>query len=110
MPLKVTFSGGICGLLTGLLHGLTPSATLTSRCFSSKFVPRTKGKSMRPPVSVWLTSVEPGGYLKLNEYLLFTYVCQAVVSVPETRMSTHQDFVPPVPIPNRTPLAFWNLQ
>jgi hypothetical protein len=32
------------------------------------------------------------------------------VPVPETLISTHQDFVPPTPIPNGTPLAFLNFQ
>jgi hypothetical protein len=64
---------------------------------------------------------DPGGYLKLNEYWLFAYVFHPVVSVPvgvgvgvaavpETLISTHQDFVASVPSPKRTPLAFWNLQ
>jgi hypothetical protein len=33
-----------------------------------------------------------------------------VTAVPATLIATHQDFVPPVPRPNRIPLAFWNLQ
>ncbi len=32
------------------------------------------------------------------------------VPVPETLMSTHQDLVPPVPMPKGTPLAFLNFQ
>jgi hypothetical protein len=33
-----------------------------------------------------------------------------VTGVPETRISTHQDFVPADPIPNGIPLAFLNFQ
>jgi hypothetical protein len=33
-----------------------------------------------------------------------------VAGLPKTRISTHQDLVPPLPSPNRMPLAFWNFQ
>src|SRR5512135_3718028 len=80
MPLNVTFSGGMFGLLTGLLQGVTPSATLTSRCFSSRFVPDVKGRYTRPVVSDWLAIVEPGGTLNAKPYLTFRYVVQLAVA------------------------------
>src|SRR5512135_2106649 len=82
MPLIVTFSGGVGGVPGLALHGLTPSATFTSRYFCNRFVPAAKGRYNRPPVSDWLTTVDPGGYLKLNPYLAFAYTFQPVVSVP----------------------------
>jgi len=35
---------------------------------------------------------------------------EGTMPVPATLMSTHQAFVPPTPMPNGTPLAFWNFQ
>lgn len=77
--MKVTFSEGIDGLDTELLHGLTPSTTLTSRVFRSRFVPGVKGRSRWPPVSDWLESVDPGGNLKEKAYLTFWNVLQLAV-------------------------------
>jgi hypothetical protein len=110
MPLIVTFSEEITSPALGLLQGLAPSTTVRSIHFSLSVVPAIKGSSTRPPVSDWLAIEDPGGILKLNEYLLFRYDSQPAVSVPETLISTHHDFVAPAPIPNRTPAAFWNLQ
>ena len=71
MPFNVTFSDVAIGLVPGLWHGLTPSATFTSKSFCRRFVPATKGRYTRAPLSDSLTRVEPGGYLKLNKYVPF---------------------------------------
>src|SRR5512141_1286636 len=102
MPLIVTFCAADTCPAFGLLQGLAPSTTVTSIHFSTRVVPPTKGSSTRPPVSDWLAIEDPGGILKLNEYLLFVNVCQPVVFVPETLISTHQDLVQVAPIPKRT--------
>ena len=35
---------------------------------------------------------------------------RGVAAAPETLISTHQDFAASAPMPNGTPLAFWNFQ
>src|SRR5512135_3776318 len=110
MPLNVTFWDEDTIPAFGLLQGLAPWTTLMSIHLSTRVVPETKGSSTRSPPSGWLVIEDPGGILKLNPFWLFTYDCQPVVFVPETLISTHQDFVHVLPMPKRTPAAFWNLQ
>ena len=129
MPLKVTVSVGALGLLPGYLQGPRPSATLTSSHFFVRFVPGATGRFRRPPASVSPSVVASGGYLKLNAYVLFTYVFQTaggvpvavgmgvglavgvgVAAAPATLMSTNQDFAASAPMPNAVPPAFWNYQ
>ena len=71
MPLKVTVSGGIFGLLPGFLQGLTFSATLTLRVFCTRLVPAALGRINWPLLSDWLETVDPGGNLKRKPYLTF---------------------------------------
>src|SRR5512143_3727157 len=123
MPLIVTLTEALTCPALGLLQGFAPSTIVTSIHFPLRVVPVAKGRLTRPELADWLSMEEPGGYWKLNEYVLFPYAFQPVVcvpvavgvgvnvaAVPTTLISTHQDFVPAVPSPNRTPAAFWNRQ
>lgn len=65
----------------GLRQGLAFSTTITSRYFSRRFVPATKGKSIRAKLSVVPSAICPSlGYLNWKLYLALVNVSQSLVA------------------------------